>query len=129
MTDVRPTHSLLVPPRKTGVHHVLASAGYSLHGGRRLLRETAARHEILLAAVGFAALLIKGTTLLEIVVFFALTVLLFAVEALNTAIEILTDHVSPEWSEAAKQAKDLGSLACALLIAAVVVAWGYMMVF
>ena len=36
---------------------------------------------------------------------------LIAVEALNTALEVLVDHLSPGWSQFAKDAKDLGSLA------------------
>ncbi len=43
---------------------------------------------------------------------------LIAVEALNTAIEVLTDHISPEWSRTAKDAKDLGSLAVGLMLVA-----------
>jgi diacylglycerol kinase (ATP) len=45
-----------------------------------------------------------------------LLALVLAVEALNTAIEVLTDHISPEWSQMAKDAKDLGSLAVGLLL-------------
>jgi diacylglycerol kinase (ATP) len=42
--------------------------------------------------------------------------LLIAVEALNTALEVLVDHLSPGWSQFAKEAKDLGSLAVACVI-------------
>jgi diacylglycerol kinase (ATP) len=45
-----------------------------------------------------------------------LWLLLIATEALNTAIEVLVDHVSPNWSEAARDAKDLGSLAVMALL-------------
>ena len=52
-------------------------------------------------------------------------VLLIAVEALNTAIEVIIDRISPEWSEAARQAKDLGSLAvmCMLIAHGFMLAW------
>ena len=46
---------------------------------------------------------------------------LIAVEALNTALEELVDHLSPGWSEFAKHAKDLGSLAVACTIGALLV--------
>ena len=51
-------------------------------------------------------------------IFAALMLVIFCVEALNTAIEEVVDHVSPEFSLAAKHAKDLGSFAvfCAMLI-------------
>ena len=55
---------------------------------------------------------------MQIGAFSILFLLLLAIEALNTAIEVLTDLVSPEWSQQAKHAKDLGSLAVALLIGA-----------
>ena len=54
---------------------------------------------------------------------------MIAVEALNTAIEVLVDQLSPGWSAWAKEAKDLGSLAVACVIgllltyAAVVLIW------
>ncbi len=41
--------------------------------------------------------------------------MLFATEALNTAIEEVVDRISPEWSLAARNAKDLGSLAVGLV--------------
>lgn len=44
----------------------------------------------------------------------AIGLVLIAVEALNTAIEVLVDHLSPGWSQFAKDAKDLGSLACTI---------------
>ncbi len=46
-----------------------------------------------------------------------LVLLLVATEALNTALEVLVDHLSPGWSEFAKDAKDLGSLAVACVVA------------
>lgn len=41
--------------------------------------------------------------------------MLFATEALNTAIEEIVDHISPKWSLAVRNAKDLGSLAVGLV--------------
>ncbi len=42
--------------------------------------------------------------------------LVVLVEALNTALEEVVDHLSPGWSQFAKNAKDLGSLAVACAI-------------
>lgn len=39
-------------------------------------------------------------------------------EAINTALEDLADHLSPEWSQMAKNVKDLGSLAVGLMLLA-----------
>ena len=43
---------------------------------------------------------------------------LFALEAVNTAIELLVDRVSPEFSAFAQQAKDLGSFSVLAMIVA-----------
>jgi len=47
-----------------------------------------------------------------------LMLLLFSIEALNTAIEEIVDRVSPEFSSAARNAKDLGSFAVFCLLMA-----------
>ena len=47
-----------------------------------------------------------------------LALVLFAVEALNTAIEVLVDRISPDYAEFAGHAKDLGSFAVFCLLAA-----------
>ncbi|NCU20091.1 diacylglycerol kinase, partial [Candidatus Falkowbacteria bacterium] len=47
------------------------------------------------------------------------------VEALNTAIECLVDQLSPDWAEFARDAKDLGSVAVACVIAAAALWLGY----
>ncbi|MEN8738158.1 MAG: diacylglycerol kinase [Phaeobacter gallaeciensis] len=105
-----------IPPAVTGVAHVIAAARYSLGGLQRLMGETAARLELVAGAGTGFLLLVLGASALQLAAFAILFALLLAVEALNTAIEVLTDRISPEWSVQAKHAKDLGSLAVALLI-------------
>jgi diacylglycerol kinase (ATP) len=111
-----PADPKIAPPR-SGPLHVLDAARYSLAGVRRLLGETAARLELWGAAAGGLALVWRGAHLWHWAVFALLVALVLAVEALNTAIEILTDHISPDWSQMAKDAKDLGSLAVGLMLA------------
>lgn len=105
----------VTPPRK-GLLHAVDAARYSLAGFRRLWQETAARLEI--GAAGFVALLFlwRGAEVWHWLVAAALLALVLAVEALNTAIEELTDRLSPEWSRMARDAKDLGSLAVGLML-------------
>lgn len=117
------------PARTAGIAHFFAAAGYSMAGLRRLWREAALRQEVALIA-GLAVLfVVLGASGAEILGLLALGLVLIAVEALNTAIEVLVDHLSPGWSAWAKDAKDLGSLAVAcvigvvLLYAAVVLIW------
>ena len=108
------------PPRKSGVAHFFAAAGYSLAGLRRLARESAFRQELALILGLLAVFVVFGASLAETLGLLALGLLLIAVEALNTALEVLVDHLSPGWSQFAKDAKDLGSLAVACTIGAIV---------
>ncbi|MFN3994446.1 MAG: diacylglycerol kinase [Tabrizicola flagellatus] len=117
------------PPRKAGIAHLLAAAGYSLGGLRRLARESAFRQEVLFITGLMVIFLVAGASPAEIAGLLALGLALVAVEALNTAIEVLVDHLSPGWSEWAKDAKDLGSLAVACTIGAIVLYAGIVLVF
>ena len=113
------------PPRKTGIAHFFAAAGYSAGGARRLWREAAFRQELAGLAGLVVLFLIVGASPGETLGLLLLGLLVLAVEALNTAIEEVVDHVSPGWSEFAKHAKDLGSFAvmCALVATGLYAAW------
>lgn len=117
----------VIPPRD-GFFHIVDAAGYSLAGFRRLWAETAARLEILAAAIIVAGLIWRGAALWQWLVVLFLFALVLVIEALNTAIEVLTDRVSPEWSQTAKDAKDLGSLAVGLMLTVCGVFAGLVMV-
>jgi diacylglycerol kinase (ATP) len=113
------------PARKTGFSHLLAAATYSGAGLRRLLKESAFRQEVALGLLALIALVLIGVAPTRIVGFVVLFLALVAVEALNTAIEVLVDQLSPEWAEFARDAKDLGSLAVGALLGgnAICVIW------
>lgn len=106
------------PARKTGVSHLLAAASYSGAGLRRIWKESAFRQEAALGLLALIALALIGVGPARIAGFVVLFLALVAVEALNTAIEVLVDHLSPEWSAFARDAKDLGSLAVGALLVA-----------
>lgn len=106
------------PDRVTGVRHLFAAAGYSIGGIKRLWKETAFRHITLAFPLCLALLVFVGASLMEICVFLILFLALVAVEALNTAIECIVDHLAPNWEEFARDAKDLGSLATMCLLGA-----------
>lgn len=116
MADGNGTERQPVAPRR-GLLHAIDAAGYSLAGLRRLMRETAARQEIAFGAGGLAVLVWAGASAAELGVFALLFLIVLAMEAVNTAIEVLVDRISPEWSQMAKDAKDLGSLAVGLVLA------------
>lgn len=116
------------PPRKTGLAHFGAAAGYSAAGLRRLMQESAFRQEAGGGLAAAVALKLLGASWPEVAGFVGLLLVLVAVEALNTAIEVLVDHLSPGWSRFAKEAKDLGSLAVACVIGAMAIYAGVVLV-
>lgn len=115
---------LTKPARKTGVAHFFAAAGYSAGGLRRLWGESAFRQEALGMVVVPVVLWGLGASLLHYLVFAGLALLVVALEALNTALECIVDHLTQDWAEFARNAKDLCSLAvlCGLLCHALLIA-------
>jgi diacylglycerol kinase (ATP) len=92
--------------------HIVHATGYSLAGLRFLLRsEMAARIEVAVSALALVWLVAIGCSLGEILILLVIFCILMSVEALNTAVEVIVNHLSPGHSEFAKHAKDLGSLA------------------
>ena len=112
-TTVRPK-----PARVTGVRHFFAAAGYSIGGVKRLWQETAFRHIVLALFICLVLLYAIDASVMEFCIMLILFFLLVAVEALNTAIECVVDHLAPNWEEFARDAKDLGSLATMCLLLA-----------
>lgn len=106
------------PARVTGVAHLFAATRYSLAGLARLWHEAAFRHEMLAGCVIFVLFFLTGAALQQFVILAILVLATIVVEALNTAIECIVDYVSPDWSQAAKDAKDLGSLAVMCMLIA-----------
>ena len=120
------------PDKEVGVAHIFAAARYSLGGVKRLWGETAFRHETLAFVLITAVFALVDAPLWGYVGAALLYLLTASIEALNTAVEEITDHASPNYSEMAKHAKDLGSFAvfCLLLanaVWAVFVLWTHWM--
>ncbi|GEO83088.1 MULTISPECIES: diacylglycerol kinase [Alphaproteobacteria] len=115
--------------KNTGVAHFFAAARYSFQGFRRLIGESAFRHELLALALGLALFALVGASLAEYVGFLVLMLVLFCIEAINTAIEELVDRISPEISTVGRNAKDLGSFSVFCLLVANGVYAGYVVFF
>lgn len=105
--------------KKTGISHFFAAASYSRDGFLRLLQEAAFRQELGFFVAILLIFLLVGASAGEFMVVTVLFLALFAIEAINTAIEELVDRISPEISSVGKHAKDLGSFAvlCTVLSA------------
>ena len=104
------------PKQTKGPAHVIAAFGYSLAGLRCLWKEVAFRLELLGGALGLTILIVAGTS--RLLLFVLLFLALLVIEALNTAVEMIVDKISPEWSEFGKKTKDVGSAAVFLMIIA-----------
>lgn len=108
-----------IPFHEKARNQIVNATHYSLDGFRFLVKsEMAARMEIYLFFWGNIILLLMGAPLYVFLVTTLLFLGLIAVEALNTAIEVIIDKISPQISDTGKQAKDLGSFAvmCLLII-------------
>ena len=104
--------------KASGVRRIIAATRYSMQGLLRLWKEEAFRHEIYAFVAGLALFAIVGASAMDYFIFLILMLVLFSVEALNTAIEELVDRISPEISTVGRHAKDLGSFAVFCLLAA-----------
>lgn len=93
------------------IRHVFMAAQYSMAGFVRLLQETAAQAEVGFYAILLVIYALLGATLGQFAILTMLFLFTIAIEALNTAIEVLVDHLTNEFAEFARQAKDLGSFA------------------
>jgi diacylglycerol kinase (ATP) len=104
--------------KASGLRRVIAATRYSLQGLVRLWREEAFRHEVVAFMAGLLVFAVVGAHVADYLIYLVLMLILFSVEALNTAIEELVDRISPEISSVGRHAKDLGSLAVFCLLGA-----------
>lgn len=104
--------------KASGVRRIIAATRYSMQGLMRLWKEEAFRHEVYAFAVGIILFALVGASAMDYFIFLILMLILFSVEALNTAIEELVDRISPEISTVGRHAKDLGSFAVFCLLVA-----------
>lgn len=108
----------------TGLLRLYKALGYSRDGLRAAWRHEAAfREEVLLALVAVPLGLWLGRTGLEKALLAASVLLVLVVELLNSAVEAVVDRVSAERHDLSKRAKDLGSAAVLLTLAAAALVW------
>ncbi len=115
------------PARITGIKHLFAATTYSLAALRRLLNEAAFRHEILFYGAGLGGFAFVRASLTDYLILTILFLFMVAAEALNTALEVIIDHLTTDWAEFARDTKDLGSLAVMCMILANAAFIGYVL--
>jgi diacylglycerol kinase (ATP) len=119
MADGKPS---LIPRGPIGMWRALQ---WSLRGlGHAFRHESSFRLEVyvfvLLAPLGFWL----GEGALERALLVGPLLLVLAAELLNSAVEAVVDKASPEFSELAGRAKDMGSAAVFVLMLNVLLCWG-----
>ena len=105
--------------------------GHALAGGRKLIAsQTHAKIHAVATVVVVGAAVYSNVNRLEWVALIVCVISVWVAEALNTAVEFLSDEVSLEWRERIKHAKDVaafGVLAASVCSAIVglIVFWPY----
>jgi diacylglycerol kinase (ATP) len=110
-------------PGRGGLRRIAASTRNSLNGLREGLRtEGAVKQEVALAFLALPLSFLLATSLWVWVALIASVLFVLAIEFLNTALERLCNHVTPERHEAIRVTKDLASAAVffSLLLAGLV---------
>ncbi|MGO9444328.1 MAG: diacylglycerol kinase [Thiobacillaceae bacterium] len=109
---------------KTGLKRIWNALFYSLDGFKAALRhEDAFRQETILAAVMLPLALWLGHTGTQRALLSSSVLLVLVVELLNSGIEAVVDKASPETSELAKRAKDMGSAAVLISLLSALIVW------
>ena len=116
--------TIKAPKRATGLRRLLAATRYSAHGLAAAFRhEEAFRLEALVAIVFVPLGLWLGEDGTEQALLAGSVVIVLIVELLNSAVEAVVDRVSLEHHDLSKRAKDYGSAAVMLALAAAASAW------
>jgi diacylglycerol kinase (ATP) len=85
--------------------------------------ETALREELIALALGLPLSLFVAANVAWWLALVGSLLLLLMVELLNTAVEKLSDHVTPQHHQAIKVVKDLGSAAVFFALTLAVMVW------
>lgn len=107
------------------MNRIIAAYFNSMRGLRdAMATERAVRQELMMLAAGVVLTPFIATSLSGAALLIGVILIILAVELLNTAIEKLSDHITPERNDTIRYVKDLGSAAvfCALALAGLV--WG-----
>lgn len=110
---------------KNGLQRIAKAAGYSIAGLKAAYRhEAAIRQEVWLMLVLIPLGFYLGHTNIERILLVGVTLLVFIVELLNSAIEAAVDHTSIDHHALAARAKDIGSAAVMMGIMLFFLVWG-----
>ncbi len=113
-----------IPTRARGLERIIRAAGYSWAGLRHTFKNEAAfRQEILLCLILTPLILLMPLSLLAKLYLVGCLALVLICELVNTGLEVIINHISPQYSEAAKNAKDIGSALVLVALANLTIAF------
>lgn len=112
-----------------GIRHVIKAFGFSMAGFRDALRyEEAFRIELALAVVLAPLAIWLGHSGVQRALMVGSLMLVLITELMNSAVEATVDRISPDDHDLARRAKDIGSAAVFVALAAVPVTWTFVLV-
>ena len=110
---------------KNGLERIAKAAGYSIAGLKLAYKhEAAIRQETWLMVIFLPLAFYVGNNNIERILLVGVTVLVFIVELLNSAVEAAVDHTSIDHHALAGRAKDIGSAAVMVSIMLFLLVWG-----
>ncbi|MGL4811003.1 MAG: diacylglycerol kinase [Beijerinckiaceae bacterium] len=86
--------------------------------------ETAVRQELILLVVALVIAPLIARSIAQFIAMMTAVLMLLSVEILNTAIEELCDHITPEHNDRIGYIKDLGSAAVFFMLLICALVWG-----
>ena len=117
-------------PGHTGLTRILKATGFSWLGLKAAWRhESAFRQEVVLFVFLFPLALYLGSNGIERAVLAGSLFLVLIVELLNSGLEAIVDRVGSEHHELAGRAKDMGSAAVFISLAAMLTTWALVLLF
>ena len=109
---------------KNGLERIAKALDYSLAGLKAAYKnEAAIRQETWLMLIFLPLAFYVGHTNIERILLVSVTLLVYIVELLNSAIETAVDHTSLEAHPLAGRAKDIGSAAVLIALINFVITW------
>ena len=108
---------------KGEIRHFLSATLYTMAGIKVALKETAFRQEIFFGVIHYVGIYFVNATFSVKLTLAVLWPLILSAELINSSVEQVVNHISPEWNEFAKYAKDMCSAAVGILIFATVCVW------
>ena len=108
---------------KDEICHLISATRYTMAGIKVTLKETAFRQEIFFGVIHYAGIYFVNATFSVKLILAILWPLILSAELINSAVEQVVNHISPEWNEFAKYAKDMCSAAVGILIFTTICIW------